>query len=253
MAKKWRQAGIGYVAHNLISARFRNQGWFTGPPWSERALWVYRGFAREHLTEVHRSPRMDQIAGFFYVMRVDSPPHAPARRVSVLPWTEAVFMDARIAGNTKAPPERSLALVERALARLPEVDDALEQAAHVCNQAGAFDRSLRLNRLVEEYGFDGEAGTYELAVGESYLGRRGPAFAAVRHWSRLRGSFDPELPDLVAIVYVNLAGARARAGDTAGACRHLASALRVRPALAQAREGWADMGCDRAGARVKVP
>ncbi|MEK7476302.1 MAG: hypothetical protein AAB152_11815 [Candidatus Coatesbacteria bacterium] len=243
LAKKWRQAGIGCIAHNLVSGRFRHQGWFTGPPWSPRMLGVYRAFAKRYFTEVHRSPRMDYANGFFYVLRVEARPHPEARTVPVLPWTEAVTVDVRIAGNTGASKAKCLDLTDRALRLLPDVDDAVETAAYACAQTGAFNKALELNRALAARGFDGEIGWYELAVSESFLGRRPAAFAAVRRWTGLVGGLDPRAHELAATVFVNLAGARVHAGDGAGACRLLAIALRVKPGFPQALAGLADLRC----------
>jgi len=243
LAKKWKQAGIGFVVHNLVSARFRHQGWFIGPPWTDRALGVYRAFGLRYLTEVHRSPRLDGVNGFFYVLRVDRAPHPPARAVPVLPWTESVFAEVRVAGNRRSPPATCLALADRALARLPDVDDAIEQAAHVATQYGQFNRALPLNRAVAADGFDGETGWHELAVSESYLGRRPAAFAALRQRVAVNGPLDPDINKLAATVFLNLAGARALKGDISGACRLLEIALRIQPGFQLALDGSAELGC----------
>jgi len=243
LAKKWHQAGIRYIAHNLVSARFRHQSWFTGPPWGYLPLRVYRAFALRYLTEVHRSDHMDYLNGLFYLLRVDRRPHPPAPSIPVLPWTEAIMLEVRVAGNTGAPTPKCLELVDKALAQLPDVDDALETAAYTCAQTGAFERGLALNRAVAAHGFDGEMGWYELAVGESYLGRRAAAMNALRHWAMMAGNIDPRTHDLGAVVFVNLAGARVRAGDDAGACRLLAIALRIKPGFPQALMGVKDLNC----------
>ncbi|MEK7476301.1 MAG: hypothetical protein AAB152_11810 [Candidatus Coatesbacteria bacterium] len=229
LAKKWRQAGIGCIAHNLVSGRYRHEAWFPWPAWDDRALGVYRAFARRYLVEVHRTPYLDALNGLFYVLRVDRRPHPAAATVPVLPWTESLFARANQTARRSFLRDESLALTRDALARLPDVNDAMEQAATLYHQLGRLDLALALNRALARDGFNGETGWYELAVEESYAGRRAPAFAALRHRSRYAAYFSEDTDTLVAGLFLNWAEARARAGDSAGACRLLGILFRTAP------------------------
>jgi hypothetical protein len=249
LAKKWKQAGIGYVAHNLMSGRYRHQLWYRGPEWDERALRVYRAFALRYLTEVHHSPHADRLNGLFYLLRVEARPHVPLATVPVLPWTESVFADANGATGPVA-----LGLARRALARLPDVDDAIEQAASAFHRLGKRERALALNRALAAAGFDGLTNPTDLPLEESWFGHRRAAFAALRHRSLRAGGFGHGTEGLIATLYLNWADVRARAGDPAGACRLLERSLLAVPDFPSARLLSGRLGCGpgRAARRAGV-
>ena len=243
LAKKWRQAGIGYVADNLVSGRYRHQIWFKGPAWDARALALYRAFALRYFTEVHRSPLIDDVNGFYYILRVEARPHPPAASVPVLPWTESVMARANETARRPFMRTECLEITEHALATVPDVGDAMEQAAGIYYQLRVLDRALELNRALARAGFDGETAWSYLAAGESYAGRHRPAFAALRHRSAYAPYFRNEIPALVAGLYVNWAREREQAGDPAGACRLLGISLHACPGYGPALASSAALHC----------
>ena len=243
LAKKWRQAGIRYVAHNLVSARFRHQIWFTGPAWGDRELRLYRAFALRYLTEVHRSPHLDYLNGFYYVMRVDVRPHPPRKTVPVLPWTESLF---QLASAASKPATAALGrkYTLEALSRVPDVEDAVEMAAMNLHGIGDNQNALALNRALAGVGFDGEASWFNLADEESRAGYRRAAFAALREENRLAPSFRDKILELEAVLYYNWMIERARAGDLGGCCRLLDMCLRANPGFQAALSASDQLGCE---------
>jgi len=242
LAKKWRQAGIRYVAHNLVSARYRHQCWFNGPAWDDRSLRVYRGFGLRYLSEVYRSPHIDYVNGLFYVLRVDARPHRPRATVPVLPWTESLFARANVLSTPETAALGNRETME-ALAKVPDVEDAIDLAATNLHTIHDSRRALFLNRILARAGFDGEACWLDLAVEESEAGNRRAAFAALRHGAMLAPSFQDNIRKVRAILYYNWVYERAKAGNREECCRLLEMCLRADPAYAPAITASARIGC----------
>jgi hypothetical protein len=243
LAKKWRQAGIRYIAHNLVSARFRHQIWFSGPAWDDRTLRLYRAFGLRYLTEVHRSPHLDYLNGFYYVLRVDARPHAPRRTVPVLPWTESLFTYANAASKPATAAMGRQATLET-LARVPDVEDAVEQAAMNLHSLGDNRNAIALNRALSGVGYDGEAAWFNLADEESRFGFRRAAFAALRREHRLSPSFNDKILELEAVLYYNWMIERAKIGDLGGCCLLLDMCLHANPGFQAAVSASDQLGCE---------
>jgi hypothetical protein len=146
-----------------------------------------------------------------------------------------------------------LDITRAALARLPDVDDAMEQAASIYLRLGQIGRACELARMLERDGYDGESGSYELAVEESYFGNRRAAFASLRRRALHAAIFRHDTETLAAGLFLNWAGERVRAGDKGGACRLLEILLRVSPGHQRGLEAAAGLRCGGGAARRPGP
>ena len=89
--KRVRQYGLTHLLHNFVSAEYRREMWFAGPPWTPRQLALYRGYFREYCRVVREPDRVDRDNGGFYVYEIGAKAVVhPPDSVFYLPDAEGV-------------------------------------------------------------------------------------------------------------------------------------------------------------------